>query len=228
MENENKTVYVPIDNNELQKEYIEKLNSDPIYSLEVDPTGEYKMTQSQKDFILQFLQYNNIPIVCELLHMEEDTARGYLLQPSTQNELNRIRQARYQRQFANKLINIDQIGSYLTSMLTDYNVPVYEQLSMKQRLKVVELLIKVNDMKNKAIDRPIELINTKEVVEQVKDMSPNDIKKLIDKSQDKKLSLEKELIITQLNKDNDLTQEDIEYLRSLSVEELKKLNQGDK
>ncbi len=228
MENEKQSVYVPIDNNELQKQYIDKLESDPLYSLEPDPTGEYKMSDQQKDFIRQFIQYNNVPIVCELLHMEEETARNYLLQISTQNELNRIKQARYQRQFANKLISIDQIGGYLTSILTDKDVPVYEQLSMKQRLKVSELLLKVNDMKNKALDNPIEFVDTKEVVEQVKDMSSNDIKKLINKSQDKKINLEKELIITQLNKDNDLTAEDLDYLRTLSIEDLKKLNQGDK
>jgi len=226
-ENKTQTIYVPVNAEDEQREYLAKLNTDPEYSLEVDPTNKYSLSNDQKSFVKLFLQYNNIPIVCELLHIEESVARGYLLQVDIQNELNRIKRARYHRQFANKLLDVNQVGGYLSSLLTDENVPVYEQLSMKQKLHVAELIIKINDMKNKAIDNPRDFIETKAVEEQVKEMSPKDIKKLINSSQDKKTSLEKELIITQLNKDNDLTDEDIEYLRSLSLDELKKLNQGE-
>lgn len=223
---DNKIVYVPVDDEQVKQEYLEKLNTDPEFSLEVDPTNKYSLSQEHKDFIKQFLEYNNIPIVCELLHIEEGKARKYLLQTETQNEINRIKKARYHRQFANKLVDVDQIGGYLTSLLTDDNVPVYEQLSMKQKLKVAELLIKVNSMKNTGINNPSDFIDTKPVIEQVKDMSSKDIKKLIDKSQDKKINLERELIIIQLTKNNNLTEEDIEYLKTLPIEELKKLQQG--
>ena len=215
-----KTMYVPTSNmTELQEQYISKLETDPEYSLDVDPTNKYGMEENQKEFIKQYVQFKNIPLACQLANITEKEGRAYYLAFSSQQEIRRINLAMYHRQFSTKLLNIDQIGGYLTSLLTDENVPVSDRLTTKDKLKVAQMIIDLNELKRTAFSDPT-VIDTIEVTEQIKDLSVNSIKQLISASHNSKSGNSKDEIIEQLNEENNLSGEEIAYLKTLPLDQL--------
>lgn len=203
----------------LQTQYIDKINTDPEFSLEVDPENKYKMTKNQKEFIKQYVQFKNIPLACQLAGIDEKEGKAYYLAYSSQQEIRRINLAMYHRQFSTKLLDLDQIGGYLTSLLVDENVAVADRLNTKDKLKVAQMIIDLNELKRTAFSDP-GVIDAVVVTEQIKDLSVKSIKQLISASHSTEANKSKDEIIEQLDEENNLSGEEVAYLKTLPVEQL--------
>lgn len=200
----------------IQDEYIDTLGSDVKYSLEVDPTEKYGLTPLQKDFVRYYIDFRNVNTAAELCGIDQDAAKEWFKMYAIQTEIRRINLALHQRQFATKLLNLDALGGYLTSMLTDEYVPLAEQLSPTDKLRVVDTLIKLNQLKAEAMDSP-DVIIEKDIKTELKELSVDAIKSLIDSSENKQKKVE---LINELNADDILSIEEKSYLETLSTKEL--------
>ena len=211
----------PSEITDLQVQYTTELETNPQYSLEVDPENKYNMPEKQKAFIKYYVQFKNIPLVCNLCGIDEKEGKSYYLAYSTQQEIRRINLAMYHRQFSMKLLSIDEIGGYLTSMLIDENVPMSDRLDSKDKLKVAQMIIEINKLKSESVADP-DVIEAIDITDQIKDLSVKTIKKMITESKEnaKSSSSEKEEVIEKLKDENDLTPEEIAYLKTLPLDQI--------
>lgn len=204
----------------VQTKYLEELEKDPEYSIEVDPLNKYSMPSQYKEFIKAYINFKSIYTAAELAKIEPEEAKAIFNSYSTQMEIRRINRALYQRQFASKMLTLDQLGGYLSSLITDNFVPVASQLKSKEKLKAIELMLKIGDLKNQAINNPSDIIE-RDMDSQLKDLSIDAIQKLIEQTSDNKE--EKKNLVEQIDSDQVLTMEEKSYLETLSVEELLKI-----
>lgn len=209
---------------EVEKGFNEVLETDPRFSLEVDPTNQYNFTDVERDFIEQMVQYKNLKFVGNImLDISFEEALKIYKKYNVQNEIKRINLALYARRFATKMADLDMLGGYLTTALTDENVPVADRLSGKDKLMAVRLLIDINQLKQNMIEKP-EIIDVIDVEEDLKKLSVKNIQNLIENSvNDDKVVKKKEDLVNKIDKDNLLSPEELTYLRNQSVEELEKL-----
>ena len=166
----------------IQQQYEVALQTDPQYSLEVDPEDKYHMTETQKVFVKQYVEYKSVGIAAELAKIDKDTAMSYLTAYSSQEEIRRINRALYHRQFNNKVLSLDQLGGYLSSLLMDENVPIADRLSTRDKLRVVEMLIDLNKMKMESFSDP-SILMAKDIDIQIKSLSVATIQQLLTQSQ---------------------------------------------
>lgn len=201
----------------LKTQRYNEIESNPLYSLEVDPENKYEMPEDQKEFIRQMIQFRSIPIAAELAGIEQDIARQYYLKYDTQCELKRLNLAIYQRQFSNRLLTLNEIGGYLTSMLTDVNVPVSSQLKSVDKLKVIQLLMELNKMNIEA-NQTSASIKVNDIDLQIKNLSISAIQELLKQNeQENQQTVDK----SDYNvSEEGLTEDETEFLRSLSTEEI--------
>lgn len=200
---------------DLQKSYEGELETNPKYSLEVDPENKYGMSDEQKEFIRQYVQFKSIATAAELTGIEPEIAKQYFIAWNSQQEIRRINLALYHRQFATKLLDLDEIGGYLTSLLTDENVPIGDRLRTNDKLKVVDLLIKLNEMKINGLQNPNKLMNV-DIAMQIKNLSIQTIQQLL-------LQSDKNEAKTKTVDDENLTFEEKAYLSTLSGDQILKL-----
>lgn len=198
----------------IQNEYMLELERNPKYSLEVDPENKYLMSELQKKFTKYYIEFKNVNTAAELAEIDMDTAKQFFISYPTQCEIRRINLALYQRQFANKLLSIDEIGGYLTSLLTDEFVPMGDQLKTTDKLKVAQMLIDLNRFKIESMVTPSEIME-KDLDSQMQELSIDTIKNLI--STNKK----KQDIASQVS--DELSPEETAYLSTLPTNELLKL-----
>lgn len=195
-----------------------ELETNPDFSLDVDPTDKYSMSDTQKAFIKNYVDFKSIPMAAELTGIDLDVAKQYFVAYSSQQEIRRINRAMYHRQFSNKLISIDDIGSWLSSLLTDENVPLADRLKTTDKLKVAQMIIDLNLYKRDAINNPENIIET-DIESELKALSVKSIKNLLyeKKEQDKKSDALEQL------KNERMTPEEEAFLRTLSSKELLEL-----
>lgn len=125
---------------------LSQIESDPKYSLEVDPFDEYDFNDYEKEFIRQFIQWKNVPKAAELAMLDNEDAKRFFLTKECQSELKRINAAIYARQFARPMLSIDDIGGYLSSLLTDETVYA-DRLSVKDKLAIIKMILDLNNLK---------------------------------------------------------------------------------
>ena len=215
----------------LDKGFDELINTDPKYSLQVDPLNVYNLSSEQKEFIKYYCQWKNIKTVCKILNINEEKGIEYYKSYASQQEIRRINLAMYSRQFSSKMLNLDQIGSYLTSLITDNNVAVADRLDPKDKLTATKMLIDLNSLKKEAYENP-NVIDVVEIDNELEKLSIKSIKQLIASSKDPTaVNKSKEDIINDINNSNELTLEEKAYLRSLPINELlalqEKINKGE-
>lgn len=203
----------------VELDYIKELDTNPKYSLKVNPENKYNMTMLDKEFVTNYIQFKNVNTVAEIMKIGQDVANQIFVSYPVQCEIRRINNAMYHRQFATRLLNVEEIGGFLTSLLIDNYVPLADQLKPKEKLQVIDLILKVNEMKAKSITDPGELMN-KDLNEQLKNLSVETLQQLISQNSDKK---RKTSIINDLDKDANFSIEEKAYLETLSTQELLKL-----
>lgn len=200
-----------------QSEYISEIETNPEFSLEVDPTSQYGMTDLQKSFVKFYCDFKSIATAAELAKIDMDTAKEFYTSYSSQQEIRRINRAMYQRQFCTKLLDLDQIGGYLTSVLTDVNVPIADRLKPNEKLRVVDLLIKLNEMKMNAMKDP-QVVMEADLDVQIKKLSISTIQELL--NQNTKLK-DKSKIVAEFT--DCLSPEETAYLSTLPTDDLLEL-----
>lgn len=202
----------------------DELETNPMYSLEVDPEGKYSFGPVEREFIEHMVQYKNVKFVSVVL-MDMDMKEGIEIykSPNVQNEIRRINLAMYARRFCSKMADLDALGGYLTTALTDENVPAADRLSGKEKLAAVKLLIELNQLKGQAMENP-EVIDYVDIEKEVRSLRVDEIQMLIENSsEDDKTADKKRDIIAKIDSDGLLSPEEVAYMRTLSIKELKKL-----
>ena len=202
---------------EISKQYIDEINNNIVFSLQVDPENKYNMPEEQKRFIAYYIQYRNVATAGMLANIDLHLATSYLMAYSTQQEIQRINKAIIQRQFATKLASLDNIGGWLTSLLTD-DVVEGDKINSKEKIKVAQMIIDLHKLKAESLLSPQTLIQ-KDVNVELKDLSIETIKKLI--YNDEQIEKKKEAI-EKLKEEREMSYEDIEYLKTLDTETLLK------
>lgn len=220
--------------NEVQNSISTELEFNPVYSLEPDPSGGLGLDEEQKRFIKEYINYRSIGYAAEQTGIEEEVAKSYYLNPQIKAEIRRINLAMYQRKFNRRLLNIDEIGGYLTSMLIDEDVAEVDKLSSKDKLKVVEMIMNLNKTKQEVLNNPtinnvIDYTNTEQ---EIKNLDTKDLKRLIEEIKnpsqetiDKKKQerdIKKDLI-KQINIEGLMDPSELAVLETQSIEELQKL-----
>ena len=216
IEKEKNLVSIQDNANELQREYIKGLETDPKYSLLVDPENKYHMSKEEKTFIKMYVEYKSIPAAAEFAGINMDTAKSYYLSYDAQQEIRRINMAMYQRQFATRLLDLDEIAGYLSSLLLDMNVPSADQLKTTDKLRVVQMLIDLNKLKIESFNDPSKLME-KDLDSQIKQLSITTIQKLLSSTEDMK---KKNDIIYDVTGTEVLSPEETAYLSTLPTETL--------
>lgn len=206
----------------LQVEYNSELETNPEFSLKIDPLNKYNLNNTHKKFIQNYINYRNLDTVSKLMNIPFEESLQYYNNEVTQIEIRRINKALYHRRFASKLLDLDELGGYLSTLLTEEYVPKVESLGTVDKLKVVDMLLKIINMKKEAFNQP-SIIMEKDIDYQIKELSVDSIKNLLaqknlDKDKEKKGDL-----IKQLDSDQILSDEEKMYLESLSTKELIKL-----
>lgn len=197
----------------VQADYVELLDTDPEYSLEVDPLNKYNMSDEQKTFIKAYSQFKSIPMARELAGIEAETAKMYFIDYNSQEEIRRINRAMYHRQFASKMITLDQIGGYLTSMLTDENVPYGDRLKSTDKLRVAAMLVDLIKLKQEGTSDPSKVMKLN-LDAQIKNLSITTIQQLIQSSTNSE-----DVVVS----DDSMSAEEKEYLGTLSTDQLLEL-----
>ena len=197
----------------LEQQYLEDLETNPKYSLVVDPENKYDMSEKQKLFIKQYIDTKDVATAAYLSGIDIEIAKTYYIAYSSQCEIRRINLAMYQRQFANRLLSLDEIGGYLSSLIVDVNLPSIDKLKTADKLKVLQMLIDLNKMKIEAMQNP-EIIMSKNIDSQLKSLSIETIKDLITTTKKNPNNVIYEVT------DNELSPEENAYLSTLNTDEL--------
>lgn len=204
-----------------------ELSTNPEFSLEVDPENKYNMGDDQKTFIKNYVNFKSIPMAAELSQIDLDTAKMYFVAYSSQQEIRRINRAMYQKQFSQKLLTIDEIGGYLSSLITDENVPLADRVKTMDKVRIAQMLIDLQLYKHNAIDNPDNIIDV-DIESQIKDLSVKSIKMLLSQQNSKQKDKDKlQLVMT--NSTEQLSPEEEAFLKTLPAKDiLQILNEGDK
>lgn len=200
---------------ELQDGYMNDLETNIDNSLIVDPEDKYGMSEAQRNFVKYYVEFKNVNTAADLAGIDMDTAKSYFIAYSSQQEIRRINKALYRRQFANKLLSLDEVGGYLTSLLTDEDVPIGDRLSNKDKLKVAQMIIDLNITKQEAFLNPEIIMSNKKLDVQIKDLSVKTIKQLLENDEKKD--------IDNISGNTGLTPEEEAYLSTLPTEDILKL-----
>lgn len=210
----------------LKDNYIDKLGIDAQYSLEVDPTNTYRFSETTKKFIKLMVDYNDVSKASKILKISLEDTQDIYFTYGVRAEILRIRSAIYHRQFAGRMLNLDEIGGYLSAVLMDSTMES-EKADVDQKIKISKLLIDLNDKKNKIIDDPsaIDVIPT-DIESQIGDLSVNAIKSLLDANKSKKDAKssnkgnDKNNLIDQTKEKDKLSDDEVDSLKKLSTKEL--------
>jgi len=203
------------------EEYMKYLRENPEMTLEIDPDNKYNMSDDQKNFIKNYIQFKSIPLAAELSKIDLETAKAFFVAYSTQNEIRRVNSILCKIQFGQKMMSLDDIGGYLTSLIIDNDIPVADRLKTVDKLKVIKMLIDLHVLKTEAVIDP-SVITDRDIEADIKELSVDTIKQLLYTNNIKENNDKNELI-EKLNIDNVLSAEEIDYLKTLSTKELLEL-----
>lgn len=123
------------------KEYVSSLE------FHLDTQNEYFMTDIQKEFVFLYTQYHDPFVVGEMLHLTLEETVEVWSNYYVKRALEELAKILFHKQLVTKLDSVDELGGYLTSLLTDQNIPECNKLSSKEKLSVCDLIIKLNEFK---------------------------------------------------------------------------------
>lgn len=197
-----------------RKEKEEKLNQTPVENKEVmgvdlkehqklnmkvndwDEFGVHRFTDIEKEFIVTWLNTYNLEMVETTLDMDEKDVMKMLSNFYISKEISRLEKEVALYRTSQKIISLDEIQSYLTTWVLDYDIPISQRLSTKDKLEAIKLLEKIKEYKGKAFDGNLDVIDVIPNEEELDNLSINDIKKILDERSLKgKLEEKKEEIL---------------------------------
>ena len=204
----------------LDKSYLERLDADKRLSLKIDPENLYNFDEEHMQFIYYYMQHRNVPLAAKLAGINENKGIQLFREHAVREELDRLTIALYARTFSTKMLGLEEIGGYLSAIVTD-QVPDVDKLSTKDKIPVLKMLVDLNVLRKDGYENP-QVIEAVQFEEEINKMSVKAIKHMIDASYDTS-EVEKEDLIKSLNVDGSLSESDIEFLRTMSKEDLLKL-----
>lgn len=163
---------------EQEQLYINSIIKSPEYSLVVDQNNEYNFTEEEKKFILIYIDNEDLKETGKILRLDDKKLNQYYFDLRIQNEIERIKLAKYHRMFAEQMLNIDQLGGYLTSLIVDKGIKKENRLSNKEKLQATKLLMELMELKKTQYDST-EIIDVENVENNLKELSAKTIKQLI-------------------------------------------------
>lgn len=203
---------------EAKSALIEKLKTDPLYSLEADPTGALNLTNEEKRFIELYINYRNFGVVSTMMNIKVEDAVNIYMKFDVKNEIERINSAIYKHQYCKKMIDIDEIGGYLSSLMDDSFVPEVDRLKPMDKVKVADMILKVRQIQNEILQRNQEIIDVGKTDDALKELSVSSIKQLIDNIESGDSALDEET--EQKIKDSTMSPSDIDALKSLPTTDI--------
>lgn len=213
-----KAIAEVIDNQaKLTKEYTDKIEKDPIYSLDVDPMELYSMTDKEKAFVKMYVQTKNIQFAGSFCGFDEAESIRIFEKYSVQREIERINKALLHRRFSSKILSIDEISGWLSTLITDENVPISDRLKTMDKVNVAKMLIDLNRMKAEALLNPVDVIDMP-IEDELKDLSVKTIKNLLAQKQSNVNLPNKDELIKELG--DGFSDEELNILKNLSVSDL--------
>ena len=205
---------------DLIDEYIDTVTNNGEFSLLVDPNNVYNFSEDEINFINLYIEYKSLNVISIITSQPIEVLTSYLANYNIRNEIRRINRALYHHQFKTKMLSLDEIGGYLTSLITDSNISETDKLKTKDKINVAQTLINIHKLKQDSLKDPNQIMNAeiKNLEEDIKGLSINAIKLMIDSQEDKEDLKDKEELIN--NNFKGLNPEEEAYLKSLPKEEL--------
>ena len=201
--------------------YLTELKSNPTYSLIVDSENKYNFTDEQKEFIGLYCEFKNLNLAANLSNLGFENALVFYKTYECQQEIRRMNIAAIHQQFKTKMLSIEEIGSYLSSLIVD-NVPSGDRISSTEKVKVAEKLVYIHELLSKGFTNPQQILEA-DVDEELKDLSLDALKRLLENNKSKESIEERDKIIEEIESYNILSDEEIMLLKSLSVSQLNEL-----
>lgn len=156
----------------------------------------HKFTDIEKEFIVTWLNTYNLDIVKETLDMSNKDVMKIFNNFYISKEISRLEKEIALYRTSQKIMSLDEIQSYLSTWILDYDIPISQRLSSKDKLEAIKLLEKIKEYKDKAFDGDLEVIDVIPNEEELDNLSINDIKKILDERNLKgKLEEKKEEIL---------------------------------
>ena len=199
----------------LEKLYRKELETNSKFSLKADPDGKYGMSEQQKTFIEHYTNFKNVTTAAELTGIDLTKAKEFYIAYDTQQEIRRINLAMYHQQFNTRMLTLDEIGGYLSSLIVDTFVPEGDKVKTMDKVRISQLIIDLHKLKDASLNDP-NILMVKDLDVQIKNLSLSTIEALIKESTKKPNMYEVEV-------DSSLTPEESAYLSTLPASELLEL-----
>lgn len=168
-------------------------------NMKVNDWDEFKVhrfTDIEKEFIVTWLNTYNLEIVKETLNIDEKDIMKMFNNFYISKEISRLEKEVALYRTSQKIMSLDEIQSYLTTWVLDYDLPISQRLSTKDKLEAIKLLEKIKEYKDKAFDGNLDVIDVIPNEEELDNLSIDDIKKILDeRSLKEKLEEKKEEIL---------------------------------
>lgn len=129
------------------KTLVEVLDTDPKYALTPDPTGSLNLSEDQKKFIELYINFRNFGVVASMMKIKVDDAVDIYMSFNVKNEIERINNAIHQHQYAHRMLELDEMGGYLSALVEDKYVPEVDRLKPMDKVKVIDMLLKLQGAK---------------------------------------------------------------------------------
>lgn len=195
------------------------------YTLKVDdkdPSNSYTFNDNEKLFISNWIEYKNVNIVSQIMNIDNDTILNYLNNYYINNEIKKLEEDITKKRLSQKILTLDELQSYLSSLIVDYNVPQNEKLSTKDKISAIKMLTEIKELKAQTINGN-NIINAIPETDRLNELSVDTIKSLLNMNNLNKTDEEKKKIINELLSISNLSSTEIIELQNKPLDELKDL-----
>ena len=159
-----------------KKKELQSVQQNTLYSLDI--SNEYGWNDQQKLFLCLYIQTGSFKYSCSISKLNEEDATTFLMSYNAQKELRRINMMIANKQFENKMASLNDIGGYLTSLIIG-DCFMKDKLETKDKIAVIDLLLKVHKTQIDAIKEPQTII-ARDLNVDFKNLSIQSLKTLID------------------------------------------------
>lgn len=195
----------------------------------VDPTGNHVFSDEELSFIQVWMQYKNIDAVTNALNKPYSQVLTYLSNYYVWGEIQRLEKESAKNKTSQKVMTLDDIQAYLTSAILDYNIPLGDRLSNRDKLQAIKLLLETKEMQSNAAVKNSEIVDASTSSNDLQSLSADTIKALLNTHKEEvKSNEEKEKIIKELIPLMKLSPSEIASLKSKSKEELEQMEKESK
>lgn len=206
----------------------ENLNGKQTYQLlkqslavsKVDPTGMHEFTEDERVLIETWIQYKNLDLVSQVTHLDMPSLLNKINSYYISNEIKRIEETYNQMRLCKGIMSLDDMQSYLSSMIVDFDMPYAERIAPKDKLNAIKTLMQVKMAKEQSF-KP-DVIDVLPTEEDLDNLSVESIKLLLNQEVDNDTLQNKDKIINEIMQLTDvkLYSNNYDLLKGKSIKEL--------